>query len=539
MTRYWIAIATLCVGSIAACKPAAEEPAAEEPATQAKTPPAKDESATETTIPEDLDLVILNGRVMDPETELDAVRNVGIKDGMIVVVTEQAIEGAETIDAKDHVVAPGFIDTHSHGQDPFAYKLYLRDGVTTPLELEVGAYPVEDFYDYWDGKAQANYGASVGHVLARVAVLDGVDPEGRGLYTGAIGKSLHDGAKWNTKLYDPADEPKLMEAMEEGFKQGGLGIGYPIGYYSKVGSPEVMHLTAMAKKYKSFITTHVRFLAQTPPSGYLGLEEMLTVARMQDVPLLVHHVPSNCLGLTKECLDLIDEARALGQNVVGEFYPYTFASTIAGADYLAPGFEDRTGMKPSDLVLVSTREKMTSASFAKQRKNDPSATILMYSMKEPEMMEALKRPGVWVGSDAMPFVMPKGQDYSWDTPYGTGSGHPRGSGTHARVLRIVRETQAISLLDAVAKLSYLPAKWMEPMVPQFKTRGRIQEVMTADIAIFDPETVTDNASWEDGKNTLPSTGIPYVIVNGTVVVKDSKVLEGVYPGQAIRNPVVP
>lgn len=320
--------------------------------------------------------------------------------------------------------------------------------------------------------------------------------------------------------------------------QGGLGIGYAIGYYSKVGSPEVMNVTAMAKKYNSFITTHVRFLAQTPPSGYLGVEEMMTVARMQDVPLLVHHVPSNCLGLTKQCLDMIDEARAQGQNVVGEFYPYTFASTMAGADYLAPGFEDRTGMKPSDLVLVATREKLTSDTFAKLRKTNPSATILMYSMKEPEMMEALKRPGVWVGSDAMPFVMPKGQDYSWDTPYGTGSGHPRGSGAHARVLKITRETEAISLLDAVAKLSYLQAKWLEPMVPQLKTRGRIQEGMTADITIFDPATVTDNASWEQGKNTLPSTGIPYVVVNGTVVVKDSKVLKNVFPGQPIRNETV-
>ena len=105
------------------------------------------------------------------------------------------------------------------------------------------------------------------------------------------------------------------------------------------------------------------------------------------------------------------------------------------------------------------------------------------------------------------------------------------------ILRLVREKQTIPLMDAVARMSYLPAKFLGPMVPQMQTRGRLQEGMTADITIFDPDTVTDNASFEDGKNTLPSTGIPYVIVNGTIVVDDSKV-QKVSAGVAIRNKIV-
>jgi hypothetical protein len=487
---------------------------------------------------QDYDLVILNGRVMDPETKLDAVRNVGINHGIITAITKEALTGKETIDATGLVVAPGFIDTHWHGMDPYGFKLGLRDGLTTALELEAGAYPVEDFYNEFEGKTQVNYGASVSHIWARMAVLDHIDPKGLGLYGTALKDSMSDGARWNQKPYDPADQEALNAAVEQGLKQGGLGIGFPIGYYTIVGSPDVMSVASLARKYRTFITSHVRYLAQRPPSGFLGVEEMLTVAQMHRVPLLVHHVPSNCLGLTKQALDLIDQARAGGLNVVGEFYPYTFASSFPGADYLAPGYESRTGMQPSDIIEVATGQRQTKESFEKLRKENPTTTIVFYSMKEKDMMEALTRPGVFMGSDCMP-MLPSGKDpVTWDSPYGYGKGHPRSSGSHARLLRLVRETKAISLMEALAKLSYYQAFFMEPMVPDMKMRGRIQKGAVADITIFDAEKVTDQADWKPGMNSLPSTGIPYVVVNGTIVVKDSQVLKGVNPGQPIRNKIL-
>jgi len=486
----------------------------------------------------DYDLVILNGRVMDPESNFDAVRNIGIKDDRIVAITDTELKGEETIDAKGMVVAPGFIDLHIHGMDPYGFKLLARDGVTTALEIEVGAYPVDVFYNEFAGKSQLNYGASVSHAWARMAVLDKVDPKGLGMYSGAIKESMNDGAKWNMKPYSRDDQAAMLAAVEKGLKQGGLGIGFAIGYYTVVGSPEVMGVAALARKYNSFITTHVRYLAQIPPSGYLGLEEMLAVAEVNQVPLLMHHVPSNCLGLTRECLDTIDKAREAGQNVVGEFYPYTFASSIPGADYLAPGYEKRTGMQPSDIIDVSTGQKQTKESFEKLRKENPSGTIIFFSMKDKDMMEAFKRDGVFVGSDAMP-LLPSGKDpVTWDSPYGYGKGHPRAAGSHAKVLRMVREENVIPLMEALAKLSYLQAKWLEPMVPDMRHRGRLQKGAVADITIFDADAVKDTADWKEGMNSLPSEGIPYVIVNGTVLVKDSKVLKGVYPGQPIRNKVM-
>jgi len=181
---------------------------------------------------------------------------------------------------------------------------------------------------------------------------------------------------------------------------------------------------------------------------------------------------------------------------------------------------------------------MTKELMGKYRKEDPGGLMIMHHIKEKDMLEAFARPGVIVGSDGVPFSTPAGKIPGWDADYGIGNGHPRGAGTHAKVLRMVREQNVIPLMEAIAKMSYLPAKFLEDMVPDMKLRGRIRPGAVADITIFDPATVTDNATFEQGKNSLPSTGIPYVIVNGTVVVEDSKVLKGVYPGQPIRNAVL-
>jgi len=483
------------------------------------------------------DVVILNGRVMDPESNFDGIRNVGVKDGKVAIITEDKISGKETINAKGHVVAPGFIDLHVHGQDPYAVKLMLRDGVTTPLEIEAGAFPVSDYYDERKGKSQANYGASVGHVWARLEAMDGVDPHGLGLYSGAVNATVKDGSKWSTERSNSDDLKKIMANVEQGLREGGIGLSFPIGYYTAVGSPEVNKVANLAKRYNTFITTHVRYLAQIPPSGYLALEEMLSVAIANEVPLIVHHVPSNCLALTEDCFNLISQAQEAGHKVVGEFYPYTKGSSIIGADYLGPGFQERTGMDYADITYVKTGETMTKELLAKYRDEDPGGMMIMNHIKEEDMMLALNREGVFVGSDGVPFSDDKGGIPAWDAPYGVGKGHPRGAGTHAKVLRLIRENNSISLMDAIAKLTYLQAKFIEDMVPDMKLRGRLKPGAIADITVFDPATVTDNSSFEEGKNSLPSSGIPYVLVNGTVVVKDSKVLP-VYPGEPIRNEIM-
>jgi N-acyl-D-aspartate/D-glutamate deacylase len=251
-------------------------------------------------------------------------------------------------------------------------------------------------------------------------------------------------------------------------------------------------------------------------------------------------VPSNCLGLTKNCLDLIDSARAKGQKVIGEFYPYQYAGTYVDADYNRPGFEERMGIQASDYKLAATGEPLTSEEFDRLRTEAPTTNLLMYSMKQDYIDAAFTRPGVIVGSDGMPWII-EGDDAgfngTFDTDFGLGNGHARGAGTHARILRMARENDAVTLMQAVSKMTFEPAAFLEDHVPQMKLRGRVQEGSAADITIFDPETVTDNATATIGENSLPSTGIPYVIVNGQVVVDDS-VVQNIPAGVAIRNAIV-
>jgi hypothetical protein len=257
---------------------------------------------------------------------------------------------------------------------------------------------------------------------------------------------------------------------------------------------------------------------------------------LNKTPLLVHHVHSNCLALTVPCLDAIDLARKRGLNVVGEFYPYSHGQTMATADYLAPDIlTHQTGMDFSDLKVAATGETMTKESWVNLRKTAPTTMMVIHHVKEPDMLAAFKREGVLMGSDANGFVPSGKEPLTGDSPYGYGAGHPRAAGAHARTLRLVREQSVVPLMTAISKLSYETAKWLQDMVPDMRYRGRISPGAVADITIFDPATVTDNSDYAAGKNSLPSTGIPYVIVNGAIVLKESEVLKNVFPGQPIRN----
>jgi N-acyl-D-glutamate deacylase len=495
---------------------------------------------------ETFDLVIINGRVMDPETKLDAVRNVGVKAGKIAVITEDEINGKEIINAENHVVAPGFIDMHDHNTAaPFGQKLALRDGVTTPMELEAGVYPVDTWYAYLDGKSQTNYGASVGTIPVRETLLNkAYKPKFYGdfLYDMQLPKETHTSMKWSTEIATGEQIEQVEKMLEEGLKQGAIGIGHCPGYMvSGVTSQESNIAQKLAGKYGVSTFVHGRFSSQKPPtSGILGTDEMMAPQAVYGGGLVVQHMTAQTLAVTPQALQIIDDARAKGVKVIAEIYPYDFGGTIAGADYLHPdNYGPMMGRDYKDIIEVSTMKPLTKARYEELVKTAPGTSVMFYNATEDTVHKALAHPNTVLGSDSYPYTLREtgGPAIAWDTPYDAVNCHPRGAGAHARLLRLVREKKVdIPLMDGISKMTYLIAQYLqENGVEQMAHKGRIQVGADADITIFDPKTVKDNSTMKDGG--LPSTGIPYVVVNGTVVVKDSKVLKGVYPGKAIRRPV--
>lgn len=492
----------------------------------------------------DYDLVILNGRVMDPESKLDAVRNIGIKDGKIAVISKDKISGKQQIDASNHVVAPGFVDGHSHVVDqPLGQRLMLRDGVTTSLDLEVGALPVSRWYDRMKGKSQTNYGATVSVMGARAVTFD---PGFLKATSGGTSYDMFSGkARIPSDVYSRAPNDKetdnILKLLEQGLQEGGLGIGPPTGYMvDGFTSQEMIGAQKLAGKYGRFSHVHTRFSSQvSPTSGILAFQEAIASAGNYGGGVIIAHFTAQALDQTQAAMDYVDALRADGVPVVLEVYPYNYGGAGNGiqADYLEPhNFQHNMGRTYSDIIDTATGKRLTRETYESLLKSDPDHGVLFYNAKEEDVLKGVAHPDILIGCDCFPMSDANGKFVdAWDTPFDQITTHPRTAGAHGKVLRLTREKKLMPLMTAISKMSYQYAKFLEDNgVPQMANKGRIKVGADADITIFDPDTVRDNSSLDKGKNGLPSTGIPYVVVNGTIVVKDSKVLKGVYPGIPIR-----
>lgn len=494
------------------------------------------------------DIVIVGGRVMDPETNFDGVRNVGVRDGRIVTITTDPIQGVETINATGHVVAPGFIEGHQHGTDPFSRKVNLRDGLTTSMDFEAGARDIARWYTDAEGKTQPNYGVVVNAAYARLSVLDGADVGELGNDTGDLfasvikaagAKALEESRKpgWCCAIPDEQQIQDILAIIDEGLRQGAPGVGIPVGYMKSGITPdEMFRYQQLAGLYGRLSNGHTRFAGVLPPTAAaLGIQEMLGNAMVLDAPFMAAHL--NSIQNWEFTIPLINSARAGGAKAWGEVYPYAAGSTIASAEVLSEDQMPSMGLSYSDIANPDGT-RWTKEIYDEVRQNDPGRAIVLYNNDPEDIATWLAMPGVVVVSDGMPVQDTDGNYYPWDSPYEGKNTHPRSSGTRARVLRMVREQKNMPLMEALSKMSYLHAKYFEELagIAQFSTKGRLQEGADADIVVFDPDTVTDNSSYKPGEGTLPSTGIPYVLVNGVTVVRDSRVLP-VYPGKPIRFPV--
>jgi len=465
------------------------------------------------------DIVISNGRVMDPETGLDGIRNVGIRGESVAAISKEPLRGKTEVDATGLVVSPGFIDLHAHGQSVRANEFQAMDGVTTALELEGGVPDVAMFLAMRAGDAVINYGASISHGALRTwsmpehaADIDalvariGETDETKAATVDAFFESI---AAGRYKELDPEHYPVLWRRMEKGLVDGALGIGMPHQYYPGVSRDEIFRLFQFAAEQQAPIYTHVREM------GVAGIQEVVANAVATGAPLHIVHMNSSSLWNYQTNLDLIMGAQDRGADITTEAYPYTAASTGIKSAIFDEGWQERVRISYSDIQWQDTGERLTEETFDKYRQQ--GGVIIIHLMK-PEWIETiLSDPRVMVASDGM--------------PYAPGA-HPRSAGTFSRFLgRYVREQEVDSLMSGLSRVTLLPAERLATISPQMKRKGRIQIGSDADITVFSAEQIIDTADF-DGELSY-SKGVQYVLVNGQFVVWDGELVQGARPGRAI------
>jgi imidazolonepropionase-like amidohydrolase len=444
------------------------------------------------------DRVILGGRVMDPESSLDAFRNIALRDGRIAVITTQAVRGRDTIDARGLVVAPGFIDLHAHGQTPETYRFQSLDGVTTSLELELGTSDVDAWYRERSGGERINYGVSVGHIKVRMSVMHDsgtVMPVGDGAYRPA----------------SPAQIGEIAKRIENGLSDGAVSIGAGFPYTPAATRDELLAVFRVAATTKTPVHVHIR-------PGVTGLRDALSLAGETNAALHVVHINSAGHAETPVMLAMIRDARARGRDVTTEAYPYAAGMTEIQSATIQDTYKsapERVG----ELEWPPTGERLNRDSF--ERYSRIGGPVVVHSNTEQMVAVAITSPLTLIASDAY---------------WRSGRGHPRTTGTFSKVLgRYVRLSQSLSLMEAIRKMTLMPAQRLEARVPAMLQKGRLRVGADADITIFDAARVMDRSTYREP--SLSPVGIQHVIVNGVSVVKNGQAVEGVAPGKAVRAPI--
>ncbi|RZS79510.1 dihydroorotase [Phyllobacterium myrsinacearum] len=493
-----------------------------------------------------LDILIRGGRVIDPETGFDAVADVAITGDRIVAVGHDLGAARQVIDATGLVVAPGFIDIHAHGQSVPADRMQAFDGVTTALELEVGALPVGAWY-----KRQAqvrrvlNYGTASAWIFARKAVMIGLELQDGEASLTVMGRGADD-PRWSVQAANEAEANRIVALTRQGIEEGGLGIGIPNGYAPGAGAKEMSLICDLAAETDTPTYTHIAQMSNIDPKSSIeAYVNLIGLAAATGAHMHICHLNSTSLQDVDRAAKLIAKAQAQGLKITTEAYPYGTGSTIVSAGFFAdPAFSQRTGTGYDAIELVTTHRRLRDIDdLLASREADPSALVLWHFLDTEDNAAdralldiSVLYPGGAIASDAMPWTQPDGGLYEGDEwPLGDDkTSHPRSSGTFTRFLRQwVHERQMLPLGEAIAKCSLIPARIVEPCAPLFRRKGRLQAGCDADIVIFDLEQVADRATF--ARMNLPSDGMRHVLVNGQPVISNGILDLNAAPGRAIRR----
>ena len=416
------------------------------------------------------DLVLEGGRVMDPETNLDAARNVGVRDGKIARISSDRLTGKRVVNAAGLVVAPGFIDLHQHGQELASQRLKAFDGVTTALEMEIGAPDVAKFLKEKEGHSLIHYGTTASYLAARALVFGAPLPDGTILPKSGPATEEH---------ATPEQIKQIELRLGREIDAGALGVGMGIEYAPGATRLEVIDMFRVAAERKLPVYTHMRSAGRVEPgSAIQSTEEVIGAAAITGAPLHIVHINSTCLRDTLECISMIEGARARGLDVTTEAYPYIAGMTAINSAVFNPGWREKLGIDYGDLVIPNTGEHLTKTRFEELHNSSTTQWVLIFANTQEMIDATIPNSLIMIASDGAP-------------------GHPRNAGTYSRVLaQYVREKKTLTLMEAIRKMSLMPAQMLERSTPAARQKGRLQEGADADIVVFDPQTISDRSTFE-------------------------------------------
>lgn len=479
------------------------------------------------------DLVIKNGIVYDGSGEAPFYADIGINDGIITKIKKNiSAGGSPVIEAAGLIVAPGFIDIHTHcdgelakeGMNPV--KNYLTQGVTTVVtgNCGMGTYEVEGLFKKLDSLGTGtNVLHLVGHNTIRNKVMGMDDRQ-------ATPEELE------------AMKKMVRQGMEEGAAGFSTGLWYTPGAYSP--TEEVIELAKVAKEYDGFYATHIRDESDYSVGLAEAVKEAVTIGEKAGIRVQISHIKAGApvWGNSEEICDIIEDAKKRGLNIMADQYPYNASSTNLAAVLLPAWVQSGGNMQarlndpellpqikkeiiknferaggPEGLLIASFKGDpgLEGKNFAEISKviNKPldetavwlilngNPSIVSFNMKESDVINFMKKDYIMTCSDGHIFNPDPSKP------------HPRNYGTFTRKIRkYVIDDKVISMEHAIRAATSLPAD-----MTGLKNRGRLKEGMKADIVVFNPEAVRDMATFEDPHQY--SKGIDYVLVNGNIVIE--------------------